>query len=278
METCRRRSAHYAIADGREAVERLLHEKSAGHGMARATRVATVVILSGCAVTLGAQTLDSARTAIDAYREAVQVAQKEPARGQLEVAFNAIGPLRQALVIGRDGDDSPLESLSEQEFTTLRRELIGLVVNRGEVVFVDPDVEFFWRLAARGDSADRAFFAALRSTYPQSVWPVYVEQQTDYSGCTRYGSGTLVSTYLTWAAVRRQYPKRYEAASGSHLDAIVKALTASTCACSDRASVEQELSEFRRRAGASDVRARVEARLTAVRSDRANIRFTCLSG
>ncbi len=246
--------------------------------MASTKLVATVVLFSGCVDVLSAQQLDSARTAIDTYRAAIQVAQKEPSRGQLEVAFNAIGPLRQALVLGRDGGDSVLESLSEQEFTALGRELVGLVVNREEVVFVAPDVVFFRRLAARGDRADRAFFAALSSTYPQSVRPVYVEQQTDYSGCTRYGSGTLVSTYFTWDAVRRQYPKRYEAATGSHLDAIVEELTESTCACSDRASVERELTEFRRRAGASDVRTRVEARLTAVLSDRANIRFTCTSG
>jgi hypothetical protein len=241
-------------------------------------RVAAVSLFSCWVILLGAQRLDSARTAIDAYRVAIQAAQKEPSRGQLEAAFNAIGPLRRALMLSRDGGHSLLESLSEQEFTALRRELVGLVVTREEVVFVEPDAVFFGRLAARGDRADRAFFAALSSTYPQSVWPVYIEQQTDYSGCTRYGSGTLVSTYLTWAALRRQYPTRYAEASGSHLDDIVKELTESTCACSDRASVERELTEFHRRADASDVRIRVEARLAAVLSGRTNIRFTCTSG
>jgi len=110
------------------------------------------------------------------------------------------------------------------------------------------------------------------------VWPIYIDQQTDVSGCVRYGSGTLVSSYFTWTAVRRQYPKRYEEASGRHLDAIVKALTESTCACSDRASVEHELTEFLRRADTSDVRTRVEARLAAVRSGDTNMRFGCKSG
>ena len=108
--------------------------------------------------------------------------------------------------------------------------------------------------------------------------PIYIDQQTDVSGCVRYGSGTLVSSYFTWAAVRRQHPKRYEEASGKHLDAIVRALTESTCACSDRASVEQELTEFLRRADATDVRTRVEARLAAVRSGGADMRFRCHSG
>jgi len=246
--------------------------------MARTMLVATAVLFSCRVVMPGAQRLDSARKAIDTYREAIQLAQKQPSRGQLEAAFNAIGPLREAFVLSRDGSNSMLESLSEQEFTALRSELVGLLVNREEVVFVEADVVFFGRLATRGDRADHAFFAALSSTYPESVWPVYIEQQTDFSGCTRFGSGTLVSTYLTWAAVRRQYPKRYEVASSSHLGDIIKELTASTCACGDRASVEQELTEFLRRAEASDVRTRVEARLAAVRRDRANVRFTCISG
>ena len=235
-------------------------------------------LFTGVVVLPGTQPLESARKAIDAYRMAIQLAQKAPSGGQLEAAFNAIGPLRAALILSRDGSESTLESLSKQEFTALSRELVGLVVNREEVVFVEPDVAFFRRLAARGDRADGAFFAALRTTYPQSVWPVYIEQQTDYSGCTRFGSGTLVSTYLTWAAVRRRYPTRYEDASRIQLDDIVKELTESTCACRDRASVEQELTEFLRRAHASDVRTRVEARLAAVRSDRANFRFGCTSG
>jgi hypothetical protein len=246
--------------------------------MARTNLLATVGLFSCCVILLGAQQLDSARTSIDAYRAAIQAAQRNPSRGQLEAAFNAIGPLRRALMPGRNGSHSLLESLSGQEFIALRRELVGLVVNREEVVFVEPDVVFFRSLAARGDRADRAFFAALSSTYPQSLWPVYLEQQTDHSGCTRYGSGTLVSTYLAWAEVRRQYPTRYAEASGSHLDEILKELTESTCACSDRASVERELTEFRRRANASDVRSRVDARLADVLSGRANIRFTCTSG
>jgi predicted DNA-binding protein (UPF0278 family) len=240
--------------------------------------VASVVLVSCCLVMPGAQRPDSARTAIDAYRMAIQAAQKEPSRGRLEVAFNAVGSLRDELLLSREGGRSLLESLSEQEFTALAHELAGLVVSRDEAIFVEPNVVFFGRLAARGDPADLAFFAALSSTYPQSVWPVYIDQQTDYSGCTRYGSGTLVSTYVKWVALRRQYPKRYEEASSMYLDEIVKQLTESTCACSDGASVERELTEFLRRAAASEVRARVEARLAAVRSGRTDIRFACKSG
>jgi hypothetical protein len=246
--------------------------------MTRTKLVVTAVLFSCCVAMPDAQRLDSVRKVIDSYRVAIQLAQKDPSRGRLEAAFDAIGPLRDALVLSREGGVSTLELLSEREFTTLGRELVGLLVNREEVVFVKPDVVFFRSLAARGDPADRAFFAALSSTYPESVWPIYIQSQTDFSGCTRFGSGTLVSTYLTWVAVKRQYPKRYEEASSDHLKDIISALTESTCACGDRASVEQELSEFVQRAEASDVRTQVEARLVAVRSDRAKIRFTCVPG
>jgi len=242
------------------------------------TRLLATVVLFSCCVLVGAQGLDPVRTAIDRYRAAIQLAQKDPSRGRLEAAFLSIEPLRRLLEASRDGGLSVLESLSEQEFTALSRELAGLDVNREEVVFVKPDGAFFRKLAARGDRADRAFFTALGSTYPDSVWPVYIEQQTDYSGCTRFGSGTLVSTYVAWAAFRRQYPKRYEQVSASHLEEIVEALTGSTCACGDRGSVERELMEFLRRGDERDMRARVEARLLAVRRDRANIRFACTSG
>ena len=218
------------------------------------------------------------QAAIDAYRVAIQAAQNDPARGHLEAAFNAIAPLRHALLLERGGNRSRLESMSEQEFARLGLELVGLLVSRDEALMVEPDVAFFGRLAARGDAADRAFFAALRSTYPQSAWPVYVEQQTDVSGCTRFGSGTLVSTYLAWAAVGRQYPKRYDKASSEYLSDVFEALTESTCACADRASVERELTEFSRRVADSAARTRAAARLDADRSGSAKMRYTCKSG
>lgn len=246
--------------------------------MARTTLVWTVTFCGCCLIVVSAQRLDSTRTAIDAYRTAIQRAEKDPSHRQLETAFNAIAPLRKTLLMADGGGDSPLEKLSEQEFNALRRDLVGLHVNREEVVLVEPDGVFFRRLAARGDSADRAFFTALSATYPESIWPVYIEQQTDYSGCTRFGSGTLVSTYLTWSTFRTQYPKRYDEASRGYLTNVADELTGSTCACGDRASVERELSEFARRANASELRAQVDGRLADVQSGRAKIRSMCTSG
>ena len=53
-----------------------------------------------------------------------------------------------------------LESLSDEEFGRLRRELPGAIINREEVLFVEPDPDYFKRLAAaRGDEADRTFWS-----------------------------------------------------------------------------------------------------------------------
>jgi len=116
-----------------------------------------------------------------------------------------------------------LESLTEEEFGRLKRELPSALINREEVVFVEPDPAYFAKLAAaRGDSADRAFFAALKATYPEPVWPVYIEQQTDYSGCTRFGSMSLVDTFHAWAQFQRGCPDRYVAAAKHEVGLVVQ--------------------------------------------------------
>jgi hypothetical protein len=178
----------------------------------------------------------------------------------------------------RNGQDV-LESLPDEEFQRLARDLPGAIVNREEVVFVEPDPDYFTKLAAaRGDGADRAFFSALKTTYPKSVWPVYVEQQTDYSGCTRFGSMTLVETYRAWSDFQRKFPGRYAAGAKKETDAVIERLTTSTCACGDLVSVEEELQRFLRSFPTSSARARVDQRLQALRARRSDIRANCVAG
>ena len=58
--------------------------------MPRETLAATAILCGCYLVVSSAQRLDSAREAIDSYRAAIQLAQREPSHGQLESAFNAI--------------------------------------------------------------------------------------------------------------------------------------------------------------------------------------------
>lgn len=119
---------------------------------------------------------------------------------------------------------------------------------------------------------------ALHATYPEWNWPVYLQRQTDYSGCTRFGSGSLVSTYLAWRRFRREYPKRYTEASRTEEGKVLEELNESACACGDAASVEQEFREFIGRVPASEARTSAERRLSAIRSNPALIRYGCKSG
>ena len=227
--------------------------------------------------TASGQLANADRAAIDAYQAALAaVASRPPGRG-IEPALKALQAVEAALMRSRDGD-VVLESLSDEEFTRVNA-IEGMVVNREEVLFVRPDVEYFRGLArARGDAADRAFFAALKATYPDSVWKDYVEQQTDVGGCIRFGTMTLVETYVRWADFQRAYPNRYADFAKKESDDVFKALVESQCSCDDLASVEKELDEFLRRVRTPAPRAAVEARTQAVRTGRSGIQTSCVGG
>jgi len=200
-------------------------------------------------------------------------------RHDLEALFDAVAPVREALTRIVDGRRSVLESLADDEYRRVRGELTGVLVNREETLLVEPDPDFFVQLAVgHGDTADRRFFAALKATYPESVWPVYVDQQSDVSGCTKFGSGKLVDTYRAWSNFRRRFPRRYSTAVRKETERVVDALTESTCACGETTAVERELVQFARTSPAPRVRAKVDQRLEALRSGRSNIRPRCHSG
>ncbi len=142
-----------------------------------------------------------------------------------------------------------------------------------------PDVDYFMTLAAaRGDGADRAYCAALKATYPKSVWPVYVDQQTDFSGCIRFGSMSLVDTYRVWSDFQRKFPGRYATGARKEIDAAIEDLTESTCACGAKAAVEQELQRFLRDFPTSSIRVKIDQRLEALRTGPSDIRLNCHGG
>lgn len=224
-----------------------------------------------------AQLSSSDREAVQRYRTAVGAAKSGTSGSALETAFSALARLREAL-LGVRGEQTVLESLSEQQFADLQQQLPGVLIGRDEVVVVDPDADYFRRLAAtNGGAADRAFFDVLKATYPDG-WPVYVERQTDYSGCTRFGSATLVGTYRAWTDFQRMYPGRYAAAAQAEAKAVLDNLATSTCSCGDAAGVQAEFQRFVQQFPDSPARAVVERRLKAARAGHSGIRTQCLSG
>jgi hypothetical protein len=214
--------------------------------------------------------------AIKAYRAAIQAAETTRRPRAIERAFAALATLRETLMRVEDDHKTALESFTDFELARLRSDLHGVLLDREEVVFVEPDCAYFSALAqAHGDAADRAFFTALSATYPASVWPVYVDQKTDLGGCVRFGSLSLVDTYGTWSAFRRRYPGRYTAAAGRESDAVALTLALSTCSCDSVPDVERELEQFIERFPRSAVRPAMEQRLNDLRTGRATIAPHC---
>lgn len=236
--------------------------------------------LSGSIVVAFAQASPSHQAAIDRYRLALRTLETHAKdHHDLEALFDAVAPVREALLRAADGARSVVESLTDDEYRRVQGELTGVLVNREEALFVEPDPDFFVQLAVgHGDAADRRFFAALKATYPESVFPVYVNQQTDVSGCTRFGSGKLVDTYRVWSDFQRRHPGRYSKAVRKETDSVIGALTESSCACGETTDVERELALFVRAVPAPRVLAKVEERLRALRSGQSNIRPRCRSG
>jgi hypothetical protein len=246
--------------------------------MAGARRVITAWAVVLGTVVLSAQLNFADRTVVEAYRTAIKRAESSNQLREIEAAFKAITQLRDMLMAKRNGK-TVLESLPEADFQVLAQSLPGTAIGRNEILFVEPEVDYFMKLAtAHGESVDRTFFSALRATRPGSIWPVFVEPQTDYSGCVRFGSMMLVDAYRAWSEFPRQFPGRYSDGAKRELDAVVKELTSSTCVCGDAASVELELKRFVADFPPSPVRTQVDQRLRAVQEGRSNLRFKCVSG
>ncbi len=171
----------------------------------------------------------SVRDVIDAHGVTIAAAESGASRDGVESAFVSVETLRAVLLAHEPGGKrSVIETLSEAEFAALE-ELPSVFVERVEVLVVRPEPRFFVALAERaGDRADRRFAAALAATYPNAKWPVYIQPQTDYSGCTAFGEGRLLDAYVTWSELLREFPGRYELAATEERDRVRGEIAEST--------------------------------------------------
>ena len=238
------------------------------------TRFAAAIL----AAAFFAQLSASQREAVDAYRAALAALEARKAGATLEEVLGRARAARRALIESAD-NASALEGLTPDAFAQLQRDLRGLVVNREETLIVEPDAAFFLRLAEHfGTAADRRFFSAYKATYPESVWAVYIEQQTDYSGCTVFGSGKLVEAWRLWSEVERELPGHYHDYAHAEWLKVSHELATSTCACGDRPSVERELQQFLDAFPDAPDRSVIASRLRELKEGRSNIRLQCKSG
>jgi hypothetical protein len=190
----------------------------------------------------------------------------------VEVAYARFRRLR-AAVFG------VVEDLSDAEYSRLEKMAPGLIMLRQEAVWVEPDPAFFLKLAkTHGRAVDRAFFEAYNHTRSHPAWPVYIHQQTDFSGCTLFGNGELTTTYGIWREFRRKYPDNYPSSVAEILKDVEGNVAGSLCACGDEESVIRELSEFAKRFPDLPVAAAAARRAREVREHRSEFKFHCHAG
>jgi hypothetical protein len=138
-----------------------------------------------------------------------------------------------------------IEDLSDADYLLLEKKMKGFVVNREEILYIEPDLKFFAQLAkTRGTKSDVAFFALMRQIKPDNVWAAYIEQQTDVTGCTRFGSGLMTRLYGKALQFKRTYPKAYRAEIDEEISDLASKFNDNLCACGDRASVLREFRLF----------------------------------
>ncbi|MGE5177690.1 MAG: hypothetical protein ACM3PF_01210 [Bacteroidota bacterium] len=222
----------------------------------------------------------TAQTAVQIYCAELDRVERAPSRVSLERLFSLAYGLRDALVQPASaGGSSPLEDLSDEEFAAAEKRLRGMVVGREEGVFAVPDPAFFEQLGERkGSTEDRLLLRLYHRTYPVSIFPAYVRQQTDEGGCTDFGAGKLTALYGEWSHYRALHPDKYAAVVNGELERITDELTRSTCACGPSGSVQSEFRYFMHRHPGSPLVPAVRARLEELLHGTGPIRFNCTSG
>jgi len=247
------------------------------------------LVIAIAAAAYSAQGPQPVPPSVDEYRAAIERVLGSSPRQSLEPIF-ALGNTAAKAVLKmpsyEPGTVSPLESFDQKTFNLVAQEMKGFVVNREETVFVQPDTNFWVTLAeSKGQNADQQFFQLLKKTYPDSVWPAYVRQQTDYSGCTDFGTKGLTHSFVDWSAFQKAFPSAYADAAKHELEAVSQHL-GSTCACGDKASVISELEYFLQKIPKGNMAEKVRTRLDNIRKDKPEViygkptkmRYKCISG
>jgi hypothetical protein len=172
-----------------------------------------------------------------------------------------------------------LESLSDVEYEMVVNNMKGYIIHREELIIVQPDIPFWKDLAKRkGKQADVDFFDLVGQLKPHGVWPAYTKRQTDFSGCTVYGNGTLTNLYKTWRDFQANHPESYAIRVKAILSNIEGKFTENTCACGSAPEVTKEFQLFVDTFPDSPLVAVLKARIAEINAKKTSIRFDCLSG
>ncbi|MFT3744646.1 MAG: hypothetical protein QM785_10185 [Pyrinomonadaceae bacterium] len=171
-----------------------------------------------------------------------------------------------------------IESLSETDYSLLKRRMKGFHVNREEILFIEPELKYFLELSRKtGTAADIAYFTLMRKVKPDDIWTAYIQQQTDYSGCTVYGNGMLTKLYGEILKFRRSYPNSYADNIDEAKDEILEKFSENGCSCGDANGVMREFRLFVRTYPKDKNIPRIRTNLNQLKKP-GSFRFNCHSG
>ena len=172
-----------------------------------------------------------------------------------------------------------IERLSNEDYASVEKNMKGYIVNRVEVILVEPDRRFFSKLAETiGTAQDRLYFNFMLKIMPEGYWPVYIMRQTDVGGCIDFGTGSLSVLYKQGTGLRPNITGYYRTQLDKIIEDIVDRLISGTCACGKIASVKKELTTFLEMNPNASIVDRIRSRRdTLQRGDHA-IRESCIGG
>lgn len=171
-----------------------------------------------------------------------------------------------------------IEALSEADYSLLKRKMKGFTVNREEILLIEPDLKFFLNFSRRhGTPVDIAYFILMRKIKPDDVGAAYIEQQTDYSGCTVYGEGLLSKLYGEILKFKRKYPYAYSGSIAEAKDEILEEFSENGCSCGNATGVVKEFRLFTRTYPKDKNTPKIRANLSQLKKP-GFFRFNCHSG
>ncbi len=174
-----------------------------------------------------------------------------------------------------------LPDLGEADYQKAQREMTGFIVERHEVIFVRPSVDYFKQLARKkGSKADREFFEVYDRTEPDGngPFPAYVMQQTDEAGCTRFDGKLFTDLYRRWMTFRTGFPDDYGTEAQGEIDSIESELLSGICSCDDASKTAAGLQAFADAEPDLPITPKIKKRIAQIREGKSNFRFKCIAG
>ncbi len=180
--------------------------------------------------------------AVDEYSKLLQKFRSDKALS-IEQTFEKGTDAILALADALGYDESELDP---KWLKSVREKMEGFDINPNTETFVaSPKLEFFLALVKMRDNPqDIAFFELFLKTKPDGNWPIYIQQETDLSGCTVY-DGTLSKLHQGWSEFQKKYPKSFVKMSRDFLGNIEQHLNENHCSCTKMAEpILKELQNF----------------------------------